>query len=89
MPLLTLEQVAADLGLKSVQSVRNLAARGEITIVPLLITGTRGSPRVDSADLEAYKRRLRERAGGVAVRPPRAAAKPAPRRPGRAAPMRF
>ena len=45
---------------------------------------------VDQADLEAYKRRLKEKAAGVAVRP-RSAARPATaaRRPGQPAPLRF
>ena len=105
MPYLTLEQVAAELGLKSVQSVRNIAARGELTIVHLQASAAprrirvtytkdthgkpiepktrvrtlRGSPRVDSAVLEAYKARLAARAGAApapaespaGVRPPR------------------
>jgi hypothetical protein len=62
MPLMTLKAVAEDLGLSSEQSVRNLVARGELTIVRVTMTGTRGSPRIDSEDLASFKRRLAERA---------------------------
>ena len=59
MPLLTLKQAADELGLKSEQSIRNLARRGEFRILQVRIEGTRGSPRVDSRELEEYVRRLK------------------------------
>src|SRR5690349_22287772 len=60
MPLLTLTQVAAELGLKSVQSVRNLAARGELVILKLAGVGS----RIDSKDLEDLLRRMRAAGSG-------------------------
>lgn len=86
MPLLTLKRAAEELGLKSEQSVRNLADRGEFKILKVKITGARGSPRVDSADLEAYQRRLRNTAdadpGEKGAEPPAGgAARTAVRRP--------
>ncbi len=58
MPLMTIDDVMKDLRLKSRQSVYNLAASGELKILHLLISGHRGSPRIDADDLAAYKHRL-------------------------------
>ncbi len=64
MPLLTLKAVADELGYKSVQSVYNLAEKGELTITHLPNAGgskrAKGPPRVDSKFVEALKTRISE-----------------------------
>lgn len=63
MPLLSIEAVQRELGLKSRQSIYNLAKRGDLTIVNLPITGRRGVARIDSAQVDALKKRLTEPEG--------------------------
>ena len=64
MPLMTLKAVADELGYKSVQSVYNLAAKGELTISHLPNAGgskrAKGPPRVDSRFVDALKQRTAE-----------------------------
>lgn len=62
MALWSLKKVADELGFKSVQSVRNLAARGELTIVHLpVVAGEKrkvGPSRIDSEQVLRLRSRI-------------------------------